>query len=543
MFSVDVTATVVILAIASLLPRFGSIWFRAVERRLRLLACRPGLSVAVAGVLALGGSAAVSLLGQMPVPAVQDEFSYLLAANTFASGRLSNPTHPMWVHFESMHIIQQPTYASKYPPGQGLVLAAGQGVFGHPVVGVWISAGLAAASICWMLQAWLPAWWALLGGILAALRLGTFMPWSQSYWGGLVPVVGGALVWGAVRRLIRRRSVGDALLMGCGLAVLANSRPYEGLLVSLPAGAVLLGWMAGKDSPAVRVTMRKVVAPLCAVLSLTAIAMGFYNMRVTGDPFRMPYVVHEETYGIAPVFLWQPLRPEPMYRHKVLRDYHEDMAQWYEQQRSLPGFLRVKGRAFRNLLRFYVGPALAVSLVMLPWVLRDRWMRFGLITCGVLALGMLAETWILNHYAAPITGLIFALALRAMRHLSVWRWRGRPLGRSVVMGILIVLVVTAPGLRAEPREWSLQRARILASLKEEGDRHLVLVRYWPGHKLGREWVYNEADIDGARVVWAREMDAAQDRELLEYFKDRRVWLLEADAEPPRLSLYPMGSES
>jgi hypothetical protein len=51
-------------------------------------------------------------------------------------------------------------------------------------------------------------------------------------------------------------------------------------------------------------------------------------------------------------------------------------------------------------------------------------------------------------------------------------------------------------------------------------------------------VYNDADIDHSRVVWARDMDSAENQQLLDYFKDRKGWLLEADEEPPRLSADP-----
>jgi hypothetical protein len=69
-------------------------------------------------------------------------------------------------------------------------------------------------------------------------------------------------------------------------------------------------------------------------------------------------------------------------------------------------------------------------------------------------------------------------------------------------------------------------------------QHLVLVRYSNDHEPAEEWVFNEADIDASKVVWAREMNEAQDRELLNYFAGRRVWLMEPDQDPPRLSVYP-----
>src|SRR5439155_4280530 len=140
---------------------------------------RRWLSVVLVALVSLLMSAALSLLVRMPQPAVNDEFSYLLAADTFAHGRLSNPAHPLWIHFESMHIIHQPTYASKYPPGQGLMLALGQLVTGEPIVGAWLSGALASAAICWLLLGYLRPRWAVLGGILAALHP-LLLAWSQS---------------------------------------------------------------------------------------------------------------------------------------------------------------------------------------------------------------------------------------------------------------------------------------------------------------------------------------------------------------------------
>jgi len=524
-------------------PPLGARWVRRAEGAFRRLARHRAAAIALVGLLAFGGSAAVSFLWRFPIPSGHDEFSYLLAADTFASGRLTNPPHPLWVHFESMHILQQPTYASKYPPGQGLVLALGQVLTGAPAVGVWLSVALACAGLTWMLQAWLPPAWALLGGLLAVFRLGLFSYWAQSYWGGAVAALGGALLFGALRRFVRRPQTRDALWLGLGLALLANSRPYEGLLVGLVAGAVLCRGLLGKSGPPIRVALKRVGLPLGLVLSLTAGAMAYYNYRVTGDPLRLPYQVHEATYSMAPVFLWQRPRPSPRYRHQALLDFHWRRAFPYMHQRSLSGFLADRVNALREFWLFYLGLALTVPLVMLPWTLKDWWMRLALLTCGVLAAGLLAETWLNLHYAAPITALLYALVLQSMRYLRVWRWRGSPAGRVLVWAIVVLCVLSAPQLRLKLPAWSLHRVRLLASLQKDRDRHLVLVRYGPRHNPNFEWVYNAADIDGAKVVWAREMDAARNRELLAYFNDRRAWLLEADAGPPRLTPYPVGSGS
>src|SRR5919197_278323 len=148
------------------------------------------LAIATAAILLR-----LSLLWLMPVPipTTHDEFSYLLAGDTFAHGRLSNPTHPMWVFLDTIHINQQPTYVSKYPPAQGLALAIGERL-GHPWIGVLLSMAAMCGGVTWALQGWLPPNWAMLGGILLVLRFSVFNYWTDTYWGGAVAAFGGALV-------------------------------------------------------------------------------------------------------------------------------------------------------------------------------------------------------------------------------------------------------------------------------------------------------------------------------------------------------------
>jgi hypothetical protein len=535
-----------LIALSSI-PSDAKLRFQLVLTKLGCMANRRRLCVTVIGLVAFGGSAAVGLVVGISEPKIHDEFSYLLAADTFAHGRLTNPTHPMWVHFESFHVIQQPTYMSKYPPAQGLALAAGQLIGGHPIFGVWMSFGLMCAAISWMLYAWVPPRWAVFGGVLAVINptLGIAGYWAQSYWGGAVAATGGALVLGGIRRLMRQPRVCDSLLTGIGLAILANSRPFEGLLVMLPAGIFLLIRIVGQRGHALWVSIRRIVVPILIVLSLTIMGIGFYNLRVTGNHFRMPYQIHEETYVMAPPFLWQRPPPEPEYHHEVIRDFHATYTlPFYTSQRSILGFLIGNVYALFSLgfltVNIFLIPVIIVYRVLLLWTLRNPWARCAFLIYFVLVLGLLTETFKWPHYLAPVTGLNYYFVLNALR---LARWSKKRTGRFLLLLMpllaMVALAVSLYGnIKKDSSSWHIQRAQLLQQLKQEDGKQLIIVNYGSGHSVHSEWVYNEADIDHSKVVFARAINSTQDCQLVEYFKSRTVWSLDADQSIPKLEPYP-----
>ena len=515
-------------------------WFAGLARRQTLAA------VAV-GACTLGIRVALIPLWGVPQPMWHDEFSFLLAADTFAHGRATNPTHPMWIHFEGFHIIQHPTYMSMYPPGQGLMLAAGQ-LLGHPWIGQLVTTALMCAFLCWMLQAWLPPHWALLGGTLAMLQVGILSYWMNSYFGSSLPALGGVLVLGALPRIQRHARTRDAIVMGIGLAILANTRPFEGFVFSLPIAGAMLLWMRRPKGISVSMALVRVALPLVLILGATGAGMTYYFWRVTGNPFVMPYEVDRETYAMAPYFAWQKPRPEPVYHHREMREFYVN---WelrdYQRGRSVVGFLRRLRYKIRMLWSFYLGPVFTLPFLAFPRLFRDRRMRFPLILAGVVLVGIVIETWTLAHYVAPALGLFYLFLIQCMRHLRLWRWHGEPVGYGLARAVPLVCIAmivlrvcaVASGTQIEPlwQRGNLKRNAVVKELQNTPGKQLVIVHYGPQHTPHVDWIANAANIDASKVVWARDMGDAQNREIVDYFKDRRAWLVNADDSSPKLQPY------
>jgi hypothetical protein len=528
---------------------------RHFEKRFFQLGRRKALCVMLVFTASLAGRLAALPIAPMEPPAVHDEFSYLLAADTFASGRLTNPTHPMWQHFETFHVIQQPTYMSMYPPAQGMVLALGKVLTGRFGAGVCLSIAALCAAIVWMLQGWLPPGWALFGGVLAVIRFAFAGYWATSYWGGAVAATGGALVLGALPRVMRTRSTRDAVVMGVGLILLANSRPYEGAVLGMTVGGVLAFWIMRRRGAELQSAIVRTVAPLALVLALGGAAMGYYFWRVTGNPLQMPYAVDVKAYAVPPLFLWQRAPAQYHYRHLAMQRFYRDwMLPEYEAIRGRPKAI-VKA-SIAKLLRywmFFLGAPLFVPFLFVPYVVSDRRTLILVAMTVIGTVALLAEVYYAPHYAAPFIAAVFTLVVQGARHLRLARHRSdtrRLLTWSIPLACLAWIPVT---VAASPYNVSFDtdtgvawrsnspfpevREALLHHLEVLPGKHLVVVRYSPMHRFHEEWVYNRADIDSTKVVFAREMGAVQNQALLTYFQGRQVWLLEPDFSPPRLQKY------
>ena len=355
---------------------------------------------------------------------------------------------------------------------------------------------------------------------------------------------------GSVRRLIRRRLVTASVTLALGCGVLANSRPFEGLLLSLSIGVILIIWIIRKKGPPFLITLSRVFLPAFGLLTLITVGMAYYNFRVTNHPLRLPYQVYETTYAAVPLFLWQKPRPEPTYRHQIMFDYQitQTMAV-YEFQRSIRGFglkmLFYVSLVIKDLFNVYAIPFIGVFGTLSVHAWRNQWAGFTIMTFFFVSASVLSGTYFSPHYFSPIVSLNYFFVLTAMR---LCLWRDQKAGKFFMWFIPLLALCVAGGslyvsVHQEPSSVAgFQRARLLQQLERENGKHLIIVNYGPAHSVHHEWVYNEANIDNSKVVWARKMDRSQDCRLIEHFSERRIWSLELDGDQSRAKLVPYGRD-
>jgi hypothetical protein len=524
-------ADLIELALAALLLVFALAWRPWFEPYAAMLAQKPAWCM----LLLAGLPVALRLLllpwHPAPVPDIYDEFSHLLVADTLRHFRLANAAHPFHRFFETFFVLQEPTYSSIYPVGQGAALAIGWIVFGTPWAGVVIPVAALCALCYWMLRGWTTPNWALTGGVLAVMEFGPLNQWMNSYWGGALPAAGGCLVFGALPRLRRGSDLRYAVLLGAGLAIHLLTRPYESVFLLLCVVLYLL--------PAGRSAVKPLL--VAALVALPAIGITLLqNKQVTGSWMMLPYALSQYQYGVpAALTFQQDAAPHRELTREQQLDYKMQVSFRGEHAETVGAYLLRLAYRIRYY-RFFFMPPLYLTLPFFFAALRETRFVWAVVFPLILALGINFFPAFQYHYMAAVTCFFVLIGVTGLQQLS----RFSPLAASVVVLLCIAQFAFEYGLHVFSHDpWSLalrnpeRRVAVNNQLARAPGKQLVFVRYWPRHIFQDEWVYNAADIDGARVVWARDLGAAEDEKLRQYYPGRTVWLLEPDARPPRLTPY------
>ena len=541
LFVLELLLVLMAIAVALLWPARRPVPLGQLERMIGGWSARPWSREVVVLVLAVGLRAALLPVLGPPAPYFPDEFSILLQGQTFAMGRLANPSHPLYPFFETIYVNQLPKYASIYFPGRGAPLALGI-LLGHPWIGVWLTMALLALAMVWMLRAWMSPGLALVGGILVVLRYGVVSGWINSYYGGSLTALGGVLVLGAFPRLMAAPLWRDGIALGLGLAFLMTTRPFEGLFFALPF-LIVGGWRVikalgrGETHGAARMAL-----PTVVLTGIGAAILLANNLATTGDALSDPYSKNREEYGYYPSFLFgqvhQPIHPVP----QQIDAFYKTEAVDFESRETISGLVGVAVEKLKRMLNFYVGPVFIIPFLI--GLIRGRRTAILWVSSAALMFSFMLSTWHWSQYVSPGFGLFFIFIMLGLDGLRNFAFRGRPAGlvltRLLPCIVALLLGLPVAGLIAgkpDKGEATLirpccvvydqsPRSRIIRQLQDSPGQDLVIYRADPAEQRALlTMVANEPDIDHADIVWAHDR-GLDNKRLLDYYPGRKVWLVE-----------------
>jgi len=383
----------------------------------------------------------------------------------------------------------------------------------------------------------MPRRWAYLAGVLVVLRLCITTYWVNSFWGGAAAAIGGALALGGLARILRKQTIGSAIALGCGVSILANSRPFEGAFFCIPIVIVFLWWLAGKTRvrPPLRERMQRVALPVAAILLANFVFMGYYNWRTTGNVTTMPVVLYEKRYNPDAIFIWQKPKPPLPQDNKQFDEFYNDW-QWNLYKGTWVDFVSAEAQKLRYIFITHKWADLLWITPGFLFLFRHRKMYLPLAAFASTILGFGLVAWSLPHYFAPATCIFYAAFVTAMRYVRLFRPKGIAIGVALCrLAVLGLALQTADRIGTGTEDLGELggdrlpgRPAVLKTLSGVPGKHLIVVRYFADHDIHVDWVYNGADMEDSKVIWARELDDEQNRKLLEHFRDRRVWLLQPD---------------
>ncbi len=529
--------------IAFLLVALAIAWRPFIEpygRRFSLQTCWCLFALAI---LPLGLRLALLAHHPVPTPDIYDEFGHLFVADTLRHFRFANPAHAMHRFFETFFILQEPTYSSIYPIGQGLMLAIGRAVSGFPWAGVLLSTSAFSALCYWMLRGWTTPVWALAGGVLAVIEFGPLNQWMNGYWGGTLAAAAGCMVFGTLPRLAKQMNTRDAIILGSGVSIHLLTRPYESIFLIIGVLLFLL--------PVARQAIK--IAPVVILAALPAIGITILqNKSVTGHWTILPYQLSQYQYGVPASLTFQP-NPVP-HRELTVQQQFEYKSQLSfrdsDKETLLSYLLRLEYRV-RFYRFFFLAPLFLAIPAFCFAAVRNAQYAWVLLTLLIFTLGINFFPAFQLHYLGGVTCLFVLMSVAGLREISRWS----PEAARFILFLCAIHFVFWYSIHVFEQEgfaremiryesWDMinhqnpeRRILVNQQLAEIPGQILVFVRYTSRHIFQDEWVYNEASIDAARIIWARDLGPEENDKLRALYPGREVMLLEPDVRPLRLSPY------
>ncbi len=519
-----ITESLVFLLLLALAVRRPAWWEKWQTRGLAFLpksgAAQAGL---VCGLVLLLRLCLVPLFP--PVPMVwADDTSLLFQAHTFADLRLRNPVPDFVESVDPMYVTDAPYWVSQYQPGNGLTLALGVGL-GNPWIGVFLSTGVMLLALWWAARGYFTERWSLAALLIAAIQWGVFGPQMNTFHGGNVAVIGGALIVGGLAR--QRPSFG--FVIGLGVVLVAACRPLEAAIWVMVVLPTLL----------YRKQFRT-CAELCAAGCAGFAALAFYNFQTTGNLLQPPYLVHLKEFGTPQGFWFQRLFP-PGHSAGLsdLDTQYKLQARMHDHGASWASF----GKKVEDGWQYFVGPLWTLPLLFIPVAARQyRWLTAA---AGIFIVEHAAFHAWETYHSSPEVALYLVLLTACLRATMRMRAGRRVIGPQVVScGLaagIICLIIPGVGRAIEPAlpgklkkmravwycEYPEDRLRSTVERKvlAQDQRAVVFVRF-DAPNIYYPWIANLPDIETQKIIWARDLGNAEDAKLLGRYGGRAPWLLD-----------------
>jgi hypothetical protein len=463
-------------------------------------------------------------LSQTPI--VHDEASYLLQAQTFAKLRWTMPSPPIPAFFEQFHVLVTPVFASKYPPGHGILL----------VPGIWLGApglmptlfAVACGALLFALVRRVANGWVAVLTVLLWLGVRTNLMFRPTYFSETSSSMVWLLGWWALLEWRERGGERWLIAVAACVAFMGITRPLTAVAFALPIGVVVLRQVVRRRS------WRALLKPALVALAIVAV-MPLWSAKTIGSWKTTPYSLYSKVYfpfdvmgfGFDSTPAQRQLPPDMVKFRKAFGTMHAK----YTADRAPAAFLdRWKVLTYEDAFARWRLPFAAFAVAGLALLGSAGW--FAVASSLLLTLCYLSfahpRDWTLYYLEiTPLlpfliaTGLWGTWGMIAQRTAKIRpliiRQQSAPAALAAVFVALLLLLPVRAEIVRQRRVLDLRRSYRLSFLnvvaKIPDKRAMIFIRYEPRHDVNYSLIANDADLAAARTWFVYDRGASKNKAL------------------------------